>query len=59
MEKLKEINQNAVKINKEIIKDKDYILNQKLLIKEVESKRSVYCNLCWKKKYGIVFELIT
>ena len=28
------INQNAVKINKEIIRDKDYILNQKLFIKE-------------------------
>ena len=44
------INQNAVKINKEIIRDKDYILNQKLFIKETTSKRSIYCNLCWKKE---------
>ena len=38
----------AVKINKEIIKDKDYILHQELLIKELNKKTSILC-LCWKK----------
>ena len=52
------INQNAVKINKEIIRDKDYILNQKLFIKETHQKDLYIVIYVGKKKYGIV-ELIT
>ena len=52
------INQNAVKINKEIIRDKDYILNQKLFIKETHQKDQYIVIYVGKKKYGIV-ELIT
>ena len=52
------INQNAVKINKEIIRDKDYILNQKLFIKDTHQKDLYIVIYVGKKKYGIV-ELIT
>ena len=52
------INQNAVKINKEIIRDKDYILNQKLFIKKTHQKDLYIVIYVGKKKYGIV-ELIT
>ena len=52
------IDQSAVKINKEIIRDKDYILNQKLFIKESQTKNEYVVIYVGKKKYGIV-ELIT
>ena len=52
------IDQNAVKINKEIIKDKDYILHQKLFIKELHQKDQYIVIYVGKKKYGVV-ELIT
>ena len=49
---------HPVKINKEIIRDKDYILNQKLFIKETHQKDLYIVIYVGKKKYGIV-ELIT
>ena len=52
------IDQNAIKINKEIINDKDYILTQKLFIKESQHKDQYVVIYVGKKKYGVV-ELIT
>ena len=52
------IDQNAVKINKEIIRDKDYILHQELFIKELNQKDQYIVIYVGKKKYGVV-ELIT
>ena len=44
------IDQNAVKINKEIIKDKDYILHQELFIKELNQKDQYIVIYVGKKK---------
>ena len=52
------IDQNAVKINKEIIREKDYILHQELFIKELNQKDQYIVIYVGKKKYGVV-ELIT
>ena len=51
------IGQNAVKINKEIIKDKDLVLNEKHFIKESESNQYIVI-FVGKKKFGVV-ELVT
>ena len=52
------IDQKAVKINKEIIKDKDLIIDKKKFIKESNNKNQYLVIYVGKKKYGVV-ELVT
>jgi len=52
------IDQKAVKINKEIIKDKDLIIDKKKFIKESNNKNQYLVIYVGKKKFGVV-ELVT
>ena len=52
------IDQKAVKINKEIIKDKDLIIDKKKFIKEFNNKSQYLVIYVGKKKFGVV-ELVT
>jgi len=52
------IDQKAVKINKEIIKDKDLIIDIKNFIKESNNKNQYLVIYVGKKKFGVV-ELVT
>ena len=52
------IGQNAVKINKEIIKDKDLVLNEKHFIKKESESNQYIVIFVGKKKFGVV-ELVT
>ena len=52
------IDQKAVKINKEIIKDKDLIIDKKKFIKESDNKNQYLVIYVGKKKFGVV-ELVT
>ena len=51
------IDQNAVKVNKEVIKNKDFIVNNKSFLKEADQKNQYLVVYVGKKKFGIV-ELI-
>ena len=52
------IDQNAVKINKKTIKDKDYIIDKKSFIKEKNNDNQYLIIHVGKKKFGVV-ELVT
>ena len=44
------IDQNAVKVNKEVIKNKDFIVNNKSFFKRSGPEKSIFSCICWKKK---------
>ena len=52
------IGQDAVKINKEIIKNKEFMINEKSFIKEASQKNQYIVVFVGKKKFGVV-ELVT
>ena len=52
------IDQNAVKINNNVIKNKDFLINEKSFIKEAGQINQYLVILVGKKKFGIV-ELVT
>ena len=52
------LDQDAVKINKEIIKNKEFMINEKSFIKEASQKNQYIVVFVGKKKFGVV-ELVT